>query len=92
MTLRLRRCLITQLPLVAVLTSCGVDPAPSKVPPAKAEAVAHESDLLKLTLTAQAQQRLGIRTVKIGGGSAARIRATSGEIVVPPSDAAGVPT
>ena len=34
--------------------------------------------------TAQAQQRLGIRTVRIGDGSAAQVRETSGEVVVLP--------
>ncbi|MDE0879809.1 MAG: efflux RND transporter periplasmic adaptor subunit, partial [Sphingomonas bacterium] len=80
------------MPLLAVLTGCGSDPAPTPATPAKAEAVAHESDLLKLTLTTQAQQRLGIRTVRIGDGSAAQVRETSGEIVVPATGGAGVPT
>ena len=86
------RCLsIATLPLLAVLTGCGGDPAPP-APPAKAEVVAHESHLLKLTLTTQAQQRLGIRTVRIGDGSAAQVRETSGEVVVPATGGAGVPT
>jgi multidrug efflux system membrane fusion protein len=92
MKLRVRRLSIVALPLVAVLTGCSDDPSPPPAPPAKAEAVAHESDLLKLTLTAQAQQRLGIRTVKIGDGSASEVRETSGEVVVPATGAAGVPT
>ena len=92
MTLPIRRWPIALLPLVTAFAGCGSDPAPPHAPPAKAEAVAHESDLLKLTLTAQAQRRLGIRTVKIGDGSAMRTRATSGEVVVPPTGVAGVPT
>ena len=92
MMLLIRRLPIATLPLMAVLTSCGNDPAPPKASPAKAEAVAHESDLLKLTLTEQAQDRLGIRTVKIGDGSATQTRETSGEVVVPSSGASGVPT
>lgn len=91
MTLPIRRLPIATLPLVAILTACGSDPASPQSPPAKAEAVAHESDLLKLTLTAQAQQRLGIRTVKVGYSSAAQIRKTSGEVVVPATGVAGVP-
>lgn len=92
MMLLLRRFPIAPLPLMAVLSGCGSDPAPPKASPAKTEVIAHESDLLKLTLTAQAQQRLGIRTVKIGDGSAMQTRQTSGEVVVPSSGAAGVPT
>lgn len=79
------------LPIV-LLHGCGSEPSAKPVAPAKAEAVAHEADLLKLTLTSQAQQRLGIRVVRIEGGSAERTRETSGEIVVPPSGAGGVPT
>lgn len=79
------------MPLLAVLIGCLSDPTPPKAPPAKTEAVAHENDLLKLTLTARAQQRLGIRTVKIGDGSATQTRETSGEVVVP-ATGAGVPT
>ncbi|BBD02061.1 hypothetical protein YGS_C2P0074 [Sphingobium sp. YG1] len=53
--------------------------------------IAHEAELLKLTLTPQAVQRLGIATVKVGEGRAATMRETSGEIVVP-NGAGGVPT
>lgn len=83
---------IATLPVIAVLAGCGSDAAKPPTSPAKAEAVAHESDLLKLTLTAQAQERLGIRTVRIGEGSAMQTRETSGEVVVPSTGAAGVPT
>lgn len=75
------------------LAACG-DPAPSPTAPkpAKAESVAHESELLKLTLAPEAVRRLGIATEKVGAGSAARVRATGGEIVVPSFGAGGVPT
>ena len=79
------------LPMV-LLHGCGNEPSAKPVAPAKAEAIAHEADLLQLTLTPQAQGRLGIRVVRIGDSSATRTRETSGEIVVPPSDAGGVPT
>lgn len=82
------------LPLLGFigLAACG-NPAPSTTAPkpAKAESVAHESELLKLTLTPDAVRRLGITTERIGTGSTARVRATSGEMVVP-SGAGGVPT
>lgn len=82
----------TLLLSIILLPGCGNEPSAKPSAPAKAEAVAHEADLLKLTLTNQAQQRLGIRVVRIGDGSAARTRETSGEVVVPPSGAGGVPT
>ncbi|CAN5309094.1 hypothetical protein BH11PSE5_BH11PSE5_22740 [soil metagenome] len=77
---------------ITLLQGCESEPAAKPAAPAKAEAVAHEANLLKLTLTPQAQQRLGIRVVRIEDGSAEPTRETSGEIVVPPSGAGGVPT
>ncbi len=74
-----------------VLSACGSQPAAKPSAPVKAEAVAHESDLLRLTLTSEAQKRLGIVTARVGNGSAAATRATSGEIVVP-AGVGGVPT
>ena len=78
------------LPLA--LTACGAEPSkPPAGPPAHAEVIAHESELLKLTLTARAQQRLGIGLARIGSGSASAQRQVAGEIVVPPSSTNGVP-
>lgn len=79
------------LPLLLLLSACGADPSKSNAPPAKAEPVAHESELLKLTLTPEAQARLGIATVMVGSGSATQVRQASGEIVIPPTVAGGVP-
>lgn len=86
--MRLILLLSTCLPLVA----CGSPSSKSAAPPAKAEVVAHESELLTLTLTPEAQRRLGIETVRVGGGEMAAMRQAPGEIVVPPSGAGGVPT
>ncbi len=75
------------------LAGCGGDAAKSpSTPPSKAEIVAHEADLLRLTLTPEAQTRLGIRTVITRDGTASRTRQTSGEIIVPSFGAAGIPT
>lgn len=74
-----------------LLAACSAPPAAPSKPPSKAEAVVHETDLLRLTLTPDAQRRLGIRTVKVASGSAARTRQTSGEIIVPALGSAGVP-
>jgi hypothetical protein len=53
--------------------------------------VVHAADLLRLTLTPEAQRRLGIRTVAARTATVAATRHTSGEIIVPPSGAAGIP-
>ena len=79
------------LALLLLLPACGADPSKSTSAPAKAEPVAHESELMKLTLTPEAQARLGIATVVVGSGSATHVRQASGEIVIPPSVAGGVP-
>lgn len=78
--------------LAFCLAACGPAAAPPARAPSHAEPVAHESELLKLTLTSQAQQRLGIKLVRVGDGSANAKRQTAGEIVVPPTSAGGVPT
>ena len=85
----LRACFIVA---TLILAGCAAEkPAPPK-PPSKAEAVVHETDLLRLTLTPEAQKRLGIRTVTVADGTSARIREVGGELVVPGLGPAGVPT
>lgn len=81
---------VALLPLA--LSACSGERTAPQSPPAKAEPVAHELELLRLTLTPEAQQRLGIATVRVGEGSAAASREGAGEIVVPPTTASGVPT
>jgi hypothetical protein len=83
------RHLLLSLPLLAA--ACGESKPAVPTPPAHAEAVAHEGELLKLTLTPRAQQRLAIRTTRVGDGTAVDRRETSGEVVVP-NAAGGVPT
>ena len=53
----------TLLLIPILLAGCGEKSAKPPAPPAHAETIAHESELLKLTLTPQAQQRLGIAPV-----------------------------
>ena len=86
----MRQLVYLALPLA--LSACGETDAKKPVPPVHAEPVAHESELLKLTLTPDAQRRLGIETVKIASAAAGQVRHLSGEIVVPPTSANGVPT
>lgn len=85
------RSIFTAAMLLLALSSCGSSPSKPATPPSHAELIAHETELLRLKLTPEAQRRLGIATVRVGGGSAATMRQAAGEIVVPPSAAGGVP-
>jgi len=78
--------------LTIALASCGEEKSTPAKPPSKAEAVVHETDLLRLTLTPEAQQRLGIRTVTVADGSSGQTRQVGGELVVPALGPSGVPT
>ncbi|MFK4872516.1 efflux RND transporter periplasmic adaptor subunit [Novosphingobium sp. ZW T3_23] len=78
--------------LMLVLAACQEPPRKPSPPPAHAEPIASESELLKLTLTPRARQRLGIVIQPVGGSSARQVRQVTGEIVVPPTAAGGVPT
>ena len=66
-----------------LLTACGSESAPGTKPPVHSEAIAHETELVRLTLTPEAQKRLGITTERAGSGSVLETRMTSGEIVIP---------
>lgn len=76
---------------ILLLPACESEPGGPHAVPVKTEAVAHEADLLRLTLTREAQARLGIETVRVVAGSTSATRETSGEIVVP-AGIGGVPT
>lgn len=77
--------------ILVLLSACG-DAAKSPAgTPTKSEPVSHESELLRITLKADAVKRLGIATVKAGKDTAIALRETSGEIVVP-NGPGGVPT
>jgi membrane fusion protein, multidrug efflux system len=77
--------------LPILLAGCGSDPSNPPASPSHAKIIAHETELLKLTLTPEAQQRLGIGLVRVGNGVTSAQRQVAGEIVVPPTSANGVP-
>ena len=77
-----------QLCIVGVaLTSCGCKPTSTpaaKAPsPAKVEMVPHESDLATVTLTKEAEERLGISTVATELSRVQQHRTFGGEVIVP---------
>jgi hypothetical protein len=88
MIAKYRRYVISLLSIA--LAACGTAATKKAEAPAKVEVIGHESELLKLTLTPAAEERLGIETVNVGIGSLARIFSAHGEILVPAIDG-GVP-
>ncbi|WP_334184898.1 efflux RND transporter periplasmic adaptor subunit [Novosphingobium sp.] len=86
----MRQILLLIVPIA--VTACGEKSPKPPAPPSHAELIAHETELLKLTLEPAAQRRLGIVLSRVGGGSAQRMREVAGEVVVPPTSANGVPT
>ncbi len=80
--------------VLAFLTSPGCRDAgkpAAALQPAKAEPVASDANLLSITLTPEAQQRLGVATVEVTIRNTSVVRLTSGEVVNAPLGAAGVP-
>jgi len=90
-----RTCLaaLGGLGLCWALAGCGEKPAKTAAPvkPAVVEAIGHETELLKLTLTPEAETRLGLQTVAVGTATVRQVRPVHGEVVVAPF-AGGVPT
>ncbi len=71
--------------LCFVLVACSVGSPPAAVvKPVKADSVGHESELLKLTLTPEAEQRLGLKTVALVQGTSRLVRSVQGEVVAAP--------
>lgn len=71
--------------LACGLSACGAAPADKPKPPATVEAIGHETELMRVTLTAEAVQRLGLATEATGTGQQATLsRTVPGEIVAAP--------
>lgn len=82
---------ILSVSLVVTLAACGGTVPKSGDKPAKVEPVAHESELMKITLSAEAERRLGIAVAPAVTDTRAGTLATFGEIVVPPPSSGGIP-
>jgi membrane fusion protein, heavy metal efflux system len=74
---------LSWLPIVAAVAACGPGstPASTAAPAAKVTAAVPEIALTTITLTAEAQKRLGIETVLAERRAIARSRSVGGEIV-----------
>lgn len=82
------RCVLATA-LVA-LGACGAAKTGAKSPaPAKTEALAHESELLKLKLTPEAVRRLDIVSTPVVSGALPRSRTLPGEVIPAALGAAG---
>ena len=84
--------IVLVIPLL-ITTACREAGTPAAVEsPAKAEPVSSEANLLTVTLTPEARQRLGVATVEVAMRNISAIRLTNGEVVNAPVGATGVPS
>lgn len=79
------------LALLALSACSGPSDTHAAIKPAKVDPVAHESELMRITLTPEAERRLGIAVAAAGPGRARDMVATHGEVVVPPATRGSVP-
>ena len=73
--------------LAALLAGCGSQPtaeAPKKPAPVKVQRSGGETELATITLTPQAEARLGIQTAAVERKAVGRTRTYGGEVVLPP--------
>lgn len=73
---------------LVVLSGCGGTSAQSGKQQAAAPAkVRSEGDLTTITLTPEAEQRLGIQTVEVAYQASEQTRTVAGEVIIPPGQA-----
>jgi len=79
-------CIATALCLILLTGGCSKQTAskPKPIAPAKVEMVPHESELATITLTADAERRLGISTVATQVARVQQHRKFGGEVIIPP--------
>lgn len=82
--------LLALLGVSLTLGACGQDRPGASVKPAKIEAIGHEAELMRLTLTPQAEARLGLKFARVERGSARQSRVSHGEVMAAPI-AGGMP-
>jgi hypothetical protein len=81
------------LGVTLALAACnGSESSLLTVKPAKTEVVAHETELLRLTLSQEAVQRIGLEVTVVREGAPRQTRTVHGEIVAPPLTNGGLPT
>ena len=74
------------LTLIGCICGCGGNPSGSSTKsksPAKIEAHPDERDIYRITLTEQAESRLGIKTVPVARKTIGRQRTIGGEVMLP---------
>jgi RND family efflux transporter MFP subunit len=80
----------TAAAVLLLLTSCGpaqqVAPVKTESPAKVAGPLLKEGELASVTLTAEAESRLGVRVVPVTSGGAAEIRRFTADVVVPPGN------
>ncbi len=82
---RTARWLVALLPPIAIGSlACGSGPVPKAVPAATVANPVKEADLATITLTPDAERRLGIETAVMASRPAAGARQVGGEVLVPP--------
>lgn len=74
--------------LLAACSRADIE-APNK--PAKVEPIGHEAELMRVTLTAEAERRLGISLAAPTGSPSNEVLQAFGEVVVPPLVGGGLP-
>lgn len=77
--------------LVLALAGCGGATPKAGDKPAKVDPVAHESELMKITLSPEAERQLGIAVASMATSVRPSTLETFGEIVIPPASSGGLP-
>ena len=77
-------CLVMTLLLAGCANPQAADKAGSQTPPATVRNAPKEADLATITLTSQAEERLGIRTAQVSLQKITRMRSFGADVVMPP--------
>ena len=72
---------------LALTTGCGRPPPASHSAPAKVEKLPQETEIARITLSPEAEQRLGITLAEVQRGNVERRRTLAGEVLIPAGQA-----